>query len=62
MNNKSKRASNRSAAIINLGKERKEKIRRFRAKEELSGNKITSIEEAVNILVDRALETETLQS
>lgn len=61
MSNKSKKTSGRSTATIDLGKARKERIADFRAKRHLAKQPIPTIEEAVNILVDKALELE-LQS
>ena len=60
MANKSKKGSDRSTATIDLGKERKERITRFRAQKVIEGQPIPTIEVAVNILVDRGLEAEAL--
>lgn len=62
MGKKSKKASDRSTAYIDLGRDRKNRIAAFRAKKTLQGQNITSIEEAVNLLVDAGLEAETLNA
>ncbi len=43
---------------VTLGQERSNKINRFRAKLEMAGEPRPTIAEAVNILVDKALELE----
>ena len=53
---------NRSTATIDLGRERKEKIEVYRAKKFLKGERITSINDAVNILVDAGLEAEIINA
>lgn len=58
MANKSKKQSQRSLATIDLGKSRKQQIADFRAKRHLAKAPIATIEQAVNILVDRGLEAE----
>jgi len=47
---------------VTLGKERSEKINRFRAKLEMSGQVRPTIAEAVNILVDKALAADGITS
>lgn len=58
MNRKSKKGNSRSTSTIDLGRDRKEKIDLFRAKMQLKGVKISTIDVAVNMLVDKALELE----
>jgi len=55
MAKKSKHDSDRSTITINLGKDRKDRIRRFCAQVELDTKSRPTIEEAVNRLVDQAL-------
>lgn len=47
-----------AAHTIKFGEERKEKIERFRAIRRADGQVISTIDEAVNMLVDKALEVE----
>ena len=61
MSNKSKQ-QNRSTSTIDLGKDRKERIENFRARQQLKGKKIERIDEAVNMLIDAGLEAETLEA
>ena len=62
MSNKSKRAHTRSTATIDIGRERKERIEGFRARKLLKGEKIQTVEEAVNLLIDAGLEAETINA
>ena len=55
----SKRGDQSSRSVIDFGKERKKKIADFRAKRQLADKPIPTLEEAVNILVDKALELES---
>lgn len=48
----------KAAHTIRLGEERKERIERFRAVRRANGEVISTIDDAVNILVDRGLEAE----
>lgn len=48
-------AENDSKHTINLGKKRIRAINKFRAKEEIQGKRLSSIEKAVNKLIDKAL-------
>lgn len=61
MATKSKKASGSSKSNIDLGKERKRRISDFRAKKHLDGVIIPNLDQAVNMLVDKALDLE-LQS
>ncbi len=58
MAKKPKSAHVRSTTTVDLGKVRKERIARFRAKKQLEGTPIPNLELAVNQLLDRALELE----
>ncbi len=60
MPNKSKKGAGASWSQLNLGRGRKDRIEKYRAKRLMAGQKITSIEEAVNILIDVALEAEAI--
>jgi hypothetical protein len=62
MDNKTKQQSDRSTSTIDIGKERKERIEDFRARQQLKGKKIERIDEAVNMLIDAGLEAETLEA
>lgn len=55
---KTKVAHTSSESTIDIGRERKERIEDFRARRRLAGQKITTQEEAINILIDRGLEME----
>lgn len=48
-------AENDSKRTINIGKKRIRAINKFRAKEEIQGKRLSSIEKAVNKLIDKAL-------
>jgi hypothetical protein len=58
MTKKVKNAARKGAYTVLLGEARSERIRKYRASKELAGERIDSIEDAVNILVDRGLEQE----
>jgi hypothetical protein len=58
MGKTSKTEQKRGLSQINLGEERKSRIRKFRAKMEMKGTTISSIDDAVNTLLDKALELE----
>lgn len=61
MAKQSKKPSRKGSYTIRLGEERTEKIERFRARRHAdAGQKISTIDEAVNILVDRALALEQI--
>lgn len=47
-----------AAHTVVLGQARRERIRRFCAQQELSGNERPTIPDAVNLLIDKALELE----
>jgi hypothetical protein len=61
MGNKSKQGGDRSTATIDLGKVRKERIEDFRAKRRMARKPIATQEDAVNTLVDIALEKEGIK-
>jgi hypothetical protein len=58
MKAKKKGSGKRGAYTINLGEERTERIATLRAKKFLEGTRISSIESAVLLCVDRQLELE----
>lgn len=58
MAKKSKSGSSKGFSNINLGNERKGRIRKYRAKKELEGTQLPHIDDAVNALIDTALELE----
>lgn len=58
MANKSKKEDDRSLAVVNLGKKRKRRIAAYRYKKASLDLAIANVPEAVNLLVDRALEAE----
>lgn len=60
MSSKVKTQAKRSAYTIRLDEDRKREIERFRAKRSLDGQKISTMDEALNILIDRGLEAETI--
>lgn len=55
---KAKSADSKATAYIELGQERRDKIRRFCARIEAGGQKRPTLPEAVNQLLDKALELE----
>lgn len=58
MAKKTKPATEVAAYTIRLGGTRRDKVERYRAQMMLDGTRLNSIEEAVNKLVDTALEVE----
>lgn len=60
MKSKSKTAQKPAQHTIRLGEERRERIERFRAIKRVNGIKISTIDEAVNLLVDKALDLESI--
>jgi len=44
-----------SKSTINFGKERMDRIKTYRAKQQLRGIKLTSIEKTVNYIVDKVV-------
>jgi hypothetical protein len=53
-----KKRDSRSTSTIDLGKERKKRIKRFRSLQDPEGTRFSTIDDAVNTLIDKALELE----
>lgn len=62
MASKRKGAPKQGKYTVHLGADRVEQIDRFRGKRGFQGQKISTIDEAVQILVDRGLEYESLNA
>ena len=62
MRTKSQKPTDRSTATLDLGKKRKGGIDMWRGKMQAIGTPVRSYEEAVNILIDRQLESEGILS
>jgi len=60
MKSKSKTLQKEAAHTIRLGEFRSRRISKFQAKRELAGEERPTIEQAVNTLVDRALDLEAI--
>ena len=58
MGKKSKNGTDSSYSNVDLGKERKKRIRRFRSLDDPEGTRYRTLDDAVNTLLDRQLEAE----
>lgn len=58
MGQKAKNGGNRSTSTIDLGRVRKKRINLYRAQEEVKGTEYRTIDDAVNALLDKALDLE----
>lgn len=58
MTAKKKSPGRRGAYTITLGEEKVRKIRRFRSLEDPEGTRLTTLDQVMNLLIDRQLEAE----